>query len=176
MLGCQAIGSIPTFAPAPNCAQLYPTNVRSFGLALCNGFSRFGGFSAPFATVYLVESGHKHAAELLLSTLCAAAAGAALMLPYETRGQDLQSVQLQPEGAAAAHEQGRAGSGVPAGAQRSTQQGEGGSPRGGGRLRSVHVQPYPADGEAEVELEPAQDHCDLPDGSGGEQLPLLPPT
>lgn len=36
-------------SPLP-CPQLYPTAVRSFGLALCNAFSRIGGFLAPFAT------------------------------------------------------------------------------------------------------------------------------
>ncbi|KAL4425877.1 hypothetical protein ABPG75_009893 [Micractinium tetrahymenae] len=165
--------------------ELYPTAVRSFGLALCNGFSRFGGFSAPFATVYLVESGHKHAAELLLGTLCAAAAVAALLLPYETRGRDLQSTQLQPESAAGAERQGRAGNGTLFAAQRSTQRDDGcssgserqgGSPRNGPRLQGVQVQPHAADGETEVELEPAQEHHDLPEEAAGEQRPLLPPT
>ncbi|KAL4859828.1 Organic cation/carnitine transporter 7 [Chlorella vulgaris] len=74
--------------------EVYPTPVRSVGLALCNGFSRLGGFMAPFATVFLVESGRPHDAEALLGSLCACAALCALLLPYETRGCDLQRTKL----------------------------------------------------------------------------------
>lgn len=163
--------------------QLYPTAVRSFGLALCNGFSRFGGFSAPFATVYLVESGHTHAAELLLAMLCAGAAGAALLLPFETRGRDLQAAQLQPEGAAEAQPQGRLSTRSAAHhrtymheQRRSVAARQASSHRDDSGLRSVQVQPHPADGEAEVELEPAQEHGGVREEGGDEQLPLLPPT
>lgn len=71
--------------------ELFPTTLRSFGLALCNGFSRIGGFAAPFATVYLIESGRQNVAVGLLGGLCVIAAGAALLLPFETRGRDLQA-------------------------------------------------------------------------------------
>jgi putative MFS transporter len=82
--------------------ELYPTAVRSFGLALCNAFSRLGGFAAPFATVYLVERGRTGAAEGLLGVLCLAAAAAAFALRYETRGRDLQAERLEADGQAAA--------------------------------------------------------------------------
>ena len=38
--------------------------MRSIGLALCNGFSRLGGFLAPYCTVFLVARGHTHAAAM----------------------------------------------------------------------------------------------------------------
>ncbi|PSC73678.1 organic cation carnitine transporter 7-like [Micractinium conductrix] len=96
--------------------ELYPTSVRSFGLALCNGFSRAGGFLAPFATVFLVEGGRSSAAELLLGGLCAAAALCAALLLHDTRDQDL-AADLQPE--------------------RCSDGGGGGSGGSGGSLRSV---------------------------------------
>lgn len=79
--------------------EQYPTHVRSFGLALCNSFSRFGGLAAPFVTVYLVEQGRSGAAETLLGTLCLLAAVAATLLPHETKGRDLNAVALAPDGA-----------------------------------------------------------------------------
>jgi len=70
--------------------ELYPTTIRSFGLALCNGFARLGGFTAPFATVYLVESGETMWSIIALGMLCLLAAIATLLLPIETMGLDLQ--------------------------------------------------------------------------------------
>ena len=69
--------------------ELYSTSIRAQGLALCNAFSRLGGFVAPFATVYLVESGRTGAAEGLLGVLLLVAAAAAMALPFETKGIDL---------------------------------------------------------------------------------------
>ncbi|GAB4823994.1 hypothetical protein N2152v2_011040 [Parachlorella kessleri] len=69
--------------------EVYPTAVRAFGLSLCNAFSRIGGFLAPFATVYLVESKDPQASEVLLGTLCLGAMLAACFLPLETTGVDL---------------------------------------------------------------------------------------
>ncbi|KAL4523356.1 hypothetical protein Ndes2526A_g08050 [Nannochloris sp. 'desiccata'] len=69
--------------------EIYSTKIRAQGLALCNAFSRLGGFLAPFATVYLVESGRTGAAEGLLGVLLLAAAAAAMALPFETKGVDL---------------------------------------------------------------------------------------
>eukprot|EP00887_Chlorella_sp_A99_P004750 scaffold4.g4750.t1 len=77
--------------------EVYPTHVRNTGLALCNAFSRLGGFLAPYATVQLVEGGHSRAAELLLGSVCMIAALAAFLLPHETRGHDLASLHLSAE-------------------------------------------------------------------------------
>lgn len=74
--------------------ELYPTSVRSTGLALCNAFSRLGGFAAPFATVYLVESGRTGTAEVLLGVLLCGAAVAATVLPIETKGVDLGEPEI----------------------------------------------------------------------------------
>lgn len=143
--------------PAP---QLYPTAARSFGLALCNGFSRLGGFCAPFATVYLVESGRSHSAEALLGGLCGAAALAAFLLPYETRGRDLQSTELQAEGG---------GGKAPA-----VRPQRGGSSGGadGGMQHARGRQPWVGE---ELELEPShgEEHEAV---AASEQRPLLPPA
>jgi len=71
--------------------ELYPTEIRSFGLALCNGFARLGGFMAPFATVYLVESGQTIWSVIALGSLCTLATVATVLLPIETMGKDLQA-------------------------------------------------------------------------------------
>ena len=135
--------------PLPLPLQLYPTGVRSFGLALCNCFSRLGGLSAPFATVFLVEQGRTHAAELLLGGLCGGAVLCAFLLPFETRGRDLQSLQLQPTCSSD-------GSKEQAGSRRQSSDSADGSPlaKGGAsgqrsRLQSVGVHPG-SDGEAEL--------------------------
>lgn len=118
--------------------ELYPTAVRSFGLALCNAFSRFGGFAAPFATVYLVEKGRTHAAEGLLGTLTLAAGVAAFALRYETRGRDLQEEHLHLEGQEG-EDPGRRGPGAASGEDASFAAGEegrllAGPPRGSREL------------------------------------------
>jgi hypothetical protein len=117
------------------------------GLALCNGFSRLGGFLAPFATVYLVAGGRTHAAEALLGALCGGATACAFFLPFETRGRDLQSAELVPEAACAAGKE-RASSSSTAGARVGLEDGEG------------HL-------DGELELEPTHEHDD-------ESGPLLP--
>jgi hypothetical protein len=123
--------------------------VRSFGLALCNCFSRLGGLSAPFATVFLVEQGRTHTAELLLGGLCGGAVLCAFLLPYETRGRDLQSLQLQP----ICSSDGSKGQG---GSRRQSSDSPDGAPADGSgatgqrsRLHSVGVHPG-SDGEAEL--------------------------
>ncbi|PRW59112.1 organic cation carnitine transporter 7-like isoform A [Chlorella sorokiniana] len=135
--------------------ELYPTIVRALALAMCNGFSRLGGFLAPYATVYLVAAGRTHAAELLLGSLCGVAALCALLLPYETRGRDLQALELQPDGSWPSRGQrgsqrhsssdgGGGGSGGEAQAQ-----GGGGSSRS---LQGVRVQPHSDDGDDPIGL------------------------
>lgn len=71
--------------------ELFPTRFRSFGLAMCNGFARLGGLTAPFLTVYLVESGERRLAVGLLGALTVFAGGASFMMPLETKGRDLQA-------------------------------------------------------------------------------------
>lgn len=112
-----------------------------------------------------VAGGHAHAAELLLGGLCGAAALCALLLPYETRGRDLQAVELQPDGSWPSRDA--------QGARRSSSSDSGGGgpqvPGSGGSSRSlqgVRVQPH----SDELELEPTHEA----DERQGEDRPLLP--
>lgn len=136
--------------------------MRSIGLALCNGFSRLGGFLAPYCTVFLVARIHTHAAELLLGGLCAAAALCAFALPYETRGRDLQAAELQPDGPS---------NGTDAGAAPRRHSSSGGEETAdsSGCLRGVQVR-HPQRISEELELEPA-----LHEGREEAQL-LRPPA
>lgn len=72
--------------------ELFATPIRSFGLALCNSFSRIGGFVAPFATVFLVEDGRPQVAAIVLGVLCGVASISSILLPKETQGMDLDSI------------------------------------------------------------------------------------
>lgn len=136
---------------------------------MCNGFSRLGGFLAPYATVYLVAAGRTHAAELLLGSLCGIAALCALLLPYETRGRDLQALELQPEGSWPSRGQRaiHSSSNSRRGSSEAQQLGSGGSGRS---LHGVRVQMHSDDGE--LELEPA--HEAQHEHEQQEDRPLLP--
>jgi MFS family permease len=69
--------------------ELYPTENRSIGLALCNGFARVGGFCAPFFTVYLVEQGKFGWSTATLAGICLLSFVGCLFLSIETMGSDL---------------------------------------------------------------------------------------
>jgi len=69
--------------------QVYPTQVRSFGLGVCNACSRFGALLSPFLTVDLVEHGHPQLAEGNLAVCCAIAAVLTWLLPIETKARSL---------------------------------------------------------------------------------------
>ena len=119
--------------------------------------------------MYLVEGGRSHTAELLLGGLCGWAALCAFLLPYETRGRDLQSTHLQPDSGAASG--GGRGSGKMGGGRRHDGSGapeHGGSDGesdGDGEFHGVGV--HWASLDSEAELVRAQPHQ-------AEKLPLLP--
>lgn len=69
--------------------ELYPTEKRSMGLALCNGFARVGGFCAPFFTVYLAEKGKFVWSVVTLACICFISFGSCMFLTIETMGSDL---------------------------------------------------------------------------------------
>lgn len=154
--------------------QLYPTIVRALALALCNGFSRVGGGLAPYFTVYLVAGGRTHTAELLLGSLCGVAALCAMLLPYETRGRDLQALELQPEGSwpsrgSRGGQRRSSSDGGSGGSGREAQAADGGS-SSSRSLQAVRVQAHSDDGE--LELEPTHDAEQGQEQ--GEERPLLP--
>ena len=74
--------------------ELYPTEIRSIGLASCNGCARLGGFSAPFFTVYLIENGLLSWSIILLGALCSMAFTSCLFLSVETAGSDLERPEV----------------------------------------------------------------------------------
>ncbi|KAL3145940.1 hypothetical protein ABBQ38_015300 [Trebouxia sp. C0009 RCD-2024] len=69
--------------------EVYPTQVRSFGLGVCNACSRFGALLSPFLTVDLVEHGHPRLAEATLAACCVIAALLTWLLPIETKSRSL---------------------------------------------------------------------------------------
>jgi len=69
--------------------ELYPTENRSVGVALCNGFARVGGFCAPFFTVYLVENGKFGWSTATLAGICLLSFVGCMLLSIETKGSDL---------------------------------------------------------------------------------------
>lgn len=76
--------------------ELYPTENRSIGLALCNGFARVGGFCAPFFTVYLAENGKFAWSAATLTCICLASFVCCLFLSIETMGSDLSCNEISP--------------------------------------------------------------------------------
>ena len=69
--------------------ELFPTDVRTFGMGICNAFSRFGGLAAPLFAVHLVDEGHATVVEILFSVLCLVAWTAVYFIPVETMGKAL---------------------------------------------------------------------------------------
>ncbi|CAD7696865.1 unnamed protein product [Ostreobium quekettii] len=70
--------------------EVYPTAVRSLGFGASTSYSRLGGLFAPLLVVESVDSGEEHVAEAILLVMCGMAAAMAVMLPYETAGQELR--------------------------------------------------------------------------------------
>ena len=67
--------------------QVFPTNVRSFGLGVNNALSRLGALLSPYLTVDLARSGHMALAEGIIATCCLVAGVMSLVLPTETAGR-----------------------------------------------------------------------------------------
>lgn len=70
--------------------ELFPTDVRAFGLGLCNALSRIGGLIAPLFAVQLVDSGHETVVEIIFAVLCIVAGVASYNIPRETKGKELK--------------------------------------------------------------------------------------
>lgn len=70
--------------------ELFPTDVRAFGLGVCSALSRLGGLVAPLFAVQLVDEGLSTIVELLFSALCIVGAIASSWIPIETMGRALQ--------------------------------------------------------------------------------------
>lgn len=70
--------------------ELFPTEVRAFGLGISNALSRCGGLLAPVLAVQLVDAGLEKVAEAIFSCFCIVAAVATFMIPTETMGRQLQ--------------------------------------------------------------------------------------
>ena len=69
--------------------QFYPTSMRAMGLGACSGMARIGAIVTPFiAQVLLKESAY--VAISLYGVMCMIAAVASLLLPYETKGREMQ--------------------------------------------------------------------------------------
>lgn len=72
------------FAP-----EIYPTSVRNTGFGTASAIARVGGMVSPYVAVALVQGCHKMAAVLFFAGVVLASAISVLLIPYETKGQEL---------------------------------------------------------------------------------------
>ena len=68
--------------------KLYPTSVRTTGAGVANAMGRIGGMICPLVAVGLVTDCHQTAAIILFEAVIVLSAISALLLPFETKGQE----------------------------------------------------------------------------------------
>lgn len=74
--------------------EFYPTSMRAMGLGACSGMARIGAIITPFiAQVLLKESAFL--AISLYGAMCLIATVASLLLPYETKGQEMKDISRE---------------------------------------------------------------------------------
>lgn len=69
------------------CPEMYPTQVRNFGLGLNNAFSRIGGLLSPFVAVQARQLSWHYAPEAIFASLSLVAAGLVFLLPADKKGE-----------------------------------------------------------------------------------------
>ncbi|KAF5827811.1 hypothetical protein DUNSADRAFT_18694 [Dunaliella salina] len=70
--------------------MLLPTQVRAFGLGICNAISRLGGMAAPLVAVELVEEGLSQASLAVFAGLCLVSGILMAFIGARTKGQELR--------------------------------------------------------------------------------------
>lgn len=70
--------------------EVYPTQVRSTGMAICTMVGRVGSIASPVVHSYAVSIWGGHAAYFFVISLCAfVAGGSVLLMPHDTKGKPL---------------------------------------------------------------------------------------
>lgn len=70
--------------------EVYPTALRSIGVGGCSALARVGAMATPYVGQVLFQSSILSAVSVY-GLFAVSACFACLMLPYETRGTDLQN-------------------------------------------------------------------------------------
>lgn len=70
--------------------EVYPTSLRSVGVGGCSALARLGAMATPYVAQVLFQTSIWSAVSVY-GVFAASAAIACLLLPYETRGNDLAS-------------------------------------------------------------------------------------
>ncbi|MCL4130641.1 UNVERIFIED_CONTAM: hypothetical protein GTU68_054199, partial [Idotea baltica] len=68
--------------------EVYPTSLRAVGVGTCSGVARFGAMMTPFVAQVLIRTS-VHLATATYGTVAIMAAAAAIMLPIETKGRNM---------------------------------------------------------------------------------------
>ncbi|KAL9442231.1 hypothetical protein AB3S75_020691 [Citrus x aurantiifolia] len=70
-------------------AEIYPTSVRSTGAGAANAMGRIGGMVCPLVAVALVANCHQMTAVVLLVVVIVTSILSVMLIPFETKGQEL---------------------------------------------------------------------------------------
>ncbi|KAJ0031185.1 hypothetical protein Pint_13864 [Pistacia integerrima] len=73
-------------------SELYPTSMRSTGTGSANAMGRIGGMVCPFVAIAVVEGCHARAAIIVLEGVIVVSVISVLLIPFETRGQELSDI------------------------------------------------------------------------------------
>jgi putative MFS transporter len=76
--------------------EVYPTQIRSTGMAICTMVGRVGSIMSPVVHSFAVASAGNHAYFMTIAFSTLVAAGSALLMPHDTKGRPLgESPQLE---------------------------------------------------------------------------------
>ncbi|KAK0571490.1 hypothetical protein LWI29_017033 [Acer saccharum] len=70
--------------------EIYPTSMRTTGAGVASSVGRIGGMVCPLVAVALVSACHLSAAVILFEVVFVLAIASTLLLPFETKGQQLR--------------------------------------------------------------------------------------
>nr|KAG5696862.1 hypothetical protein BaRGS_035272 [Batillaria attramentaria] len=74
--------------------EFYPTSMRAMGLGACSGMARVGAILTPFVAQVLLKKS-AYLAISVYGVMCLIATVASLLLPYETKGREMQGSEVK---------------------------------------------------------------------------------